>query len=112
MTYHRMTIDLIITPTLLKKEIYTIFGKSLRLPMKNQIPQDFGKSQGNDSVAKRQKKGKEGEAETPPRSLIPLFKESLVLLGSHRDDKSVEFGSTDKDKIFFHIRIWLRLGFS
>lgn len=55
MTYHRMTIDLIITPTLLKKEIYTIFGKSLRLPMENQIPQDFGKSQGNDSGGKEAK---------------------------------------------------------
>lgn len=55
---------------------------------------------------------RKGEKETPPHSRIPFFEESLVLLGSHRDDKSVEFGSTDKDKIFFHIRIWLRLGFS
>lgn len=41
-----MTIDLIITPILPKKEIYTIFGKSLRLPIENQIPETIGKSQG------------------------------------------------------------------
>lgn len=46
MTYHRMTIDLIATSILPKKEIYTIFGKSLRLPIENQIPEIIGKSQG------------------------------------------------------------------
>ena len=46
MTCHRIIRDLIITPILLKKEIYTIFGKSLRLPIENQIPETKQKSWG------------------------------------------------------------------
>ena len=46
MTYHRMAIDLIVTSILPKREIYTIFGKSLRLPIENQIPEKKQKSRG------------------------------------------------------------------
>ena len=84
MTYHRMTIDLIITPILLRKEIYTIFGKSLRLPIENQIPETIGKSQGfviSELKVQKVTVSKEGE-------ILPL-RHNLVISEEIDKDKSV-----------------------
>ena len=92
MTCHRMATDLIVTSILPKKEIYTIFGKSLRLPIENQIPETIGKSRGFVFETLKVQKvtiSKEGE-------ILPLIHNLII---SEEVDKNELF---ILDVVFFH----------